>query len=159
MAENASRSFSCVPPRVEALIETRDVFQRRMDSYLIILKNQLFFFCWSCRHVHSLLMWRHEASRRLYLMLWLALSLTLVVPAAQLSTFVGFYLLFKLMVVDYVFYKFPRLRAKYDTSSFMWQTLPTDADLDARHKVEQVSHSVFYLRPLPTTSCAGCLYG
>lgn len=42
------------------------------------------------------------------------------------------------MVVDYVFLKFPRLRAKYDTSSVIWQSLPTDADLDARHKAEQV---------------------
>jgi hypothetical protein len=84
-------------------------------------------------------MWRHEASRRLYLIVWLALPVTLLVPAAQLSTFVGFYLLFKVMIVDYVFLKFPRLRAKYDTSSLIWQTLPTDADLDARHKVEQVN--------------------
>lgn len=88
-------------------------------------------------------MWRHEASRRLYLILWLALPLTLLVPANQLSTCLGFYLLLKLMLVDYVFLKFPRLRAKYDTSSLIWQTLPTDADLDARHKVEQVR------RPFP----------
>ena len=118
-------------------------------------KNELWF--WS-----SLLMWRHEASRRLYLILWMALPLTLLLPATQLSTCLGFYLLFKFMLVDYgksiwtwsslklsvlglirtfyveVFLKFPRLRAKYDTSSLIWQTLPTDADLDARHKVEQV---------------------
>ncbi|KAK4022319.1 hypothetical protein OUZ56_007790 [Daphnia magna] len=42
-----------------------------------------------------------------------------------------------MMVVDYIFLKFPRLRAKYDTSSLIWQTLPTDADLEVRHKVEQ----------------------
>ena len=83
----------------------------------------------------SLLMWRHEASRRLYLMLWLALPLTLLVPAAQLSSWLGFYFLAKLFVVDFLFLKFPRLRAKYDTSALMWDDLPTDADLDAREKL------------------------
>lgn len=97
---------------------------------------------WRVSFFVSLLMWRHEASRRLYLIFWLALPLTLLVPASQLSTCLGFYLLFKLMLVDYVFLKFPRLRAKYDTSSLIWQTLPTDADLDARHKVEQVRKSL-----------------
>lgn len=94
----------------------------------------------------SLLMWRHEASRRLYLILWLALPATLLVPAAHLSTFLGFYLLFKMMVIDYIFLKFPRLRAKYDTSSLIWQTLPTDADLEVRHKVEQVTSFVAFFK-------------
>lgn len=85
-------------------------------------------------------MWRHEATRRLYLILWLVLSLSLVVPAPQLSTFFGFYLLLKVMVIDFIFFKFPRLRAKYDTSSLIWETLPTDADLNARQKVDQVYH-------------------
>ncbi|XP_046463501.1 GRAM domain-containing protein 4-like isoform X1 [Daphnia pulex] len=101
------------------------------------VQNQLGNVCDAAEKIKNLLMWRHEASRRLYLILWLALLVTLLVPAAQLSTFVGFYLLLKVMIVDYVFFKFPRLRAKYDTSSLIWQTLPTDADLDARRKVEQ----------------------
>uniref|UniRef100_A0A0P5XC50 GRAM domain-containing protein n=1 Tax=Daphnia magna TaxID=35525 RepID=A0A0P5XC50_9CRUS len=101
------------------------------------VQNQLGNVCDAAEKIKNLLMWRHEASRRLYLILWLALPATLLVPAAHLSTFLGFYLLFKMMVVDYIFLKFPRLRAKYDTSSLIWQTLPTDADLEVRHKVEQ----------------------
>jgi len=74
-------------------------------------------------------MWRHEESRRLYTLLWLVLPVTLYVPAAQLSAIVGFYFLMKLFVVDAVFQRFPSLREKYDTSSLIWDTLPTDADL------------------------------
>lgn len=51
-----------------------------------------------------------------------------------------------MMVVDYIFLKFPRLRAKYDTSSLIWQTLPTDADLEVRHKVEQVTSFVAFFK-------------
>ncbi|XP_057368789.1 GRAM domain-containing protein 4-like isoform X2 [Daphnia carinata] len=101
------------------------------------VQNQLGNVCDAAEKIKNLLMWRHEASRRLYVILWLALPVTLLVSAAHLSTFLGFYLLFKMMVIDYIFLKFPRLRAKYDTSSLIWQTLPTDADLEARHKVEQ----------------------
>lgn len=83
-------------------------------------------------------MWRHEASRRLYLMMWIALLLTLFFPASRIFTWLGLYLLVKLFVIDYVFFRFPRLRAKYDTSALMWDELPTDADLDAREMFEQV---------------------
>ena len=81
-------------------------------------------------------MWRHEACRRLYLMLWLALPITVLVPASQLMTGAAYYLIFKCFVVDYLFLRFPKLRAKYDTR--LWQSLPTYADVDARNKVEQV---------------------
>ncbi len=34
--------------------------------------------------------------------------------------------------------RFPKLRAKYDTSR-IWQSLPTDAELEARNKAEEVT--------------------
>ena len=67
----------------------------------------------------SLLMWRHEASRRLYTLLWLVLPLTLVVPAAQLSTILGFYLLMKLFVIDAIFERFPLIKQKYVRIKFL----------------------------------------
>ena len=83
-------------------------------------------------------MWRHESTGRLFWLLWLGLLITLLVPLPQLITVTGFYLLLKLFIIDYLFLRFPRLRAKYDTS--IWQSLPTDADLQARDKlVQQVS--------------------
>ena len=85
-------------------------------------------------------MWRVEASKRLYTLLWLVLPVTFYVPAAQLSAIVGFYILMKLFVVDAVFQRFPRLKEKYDTSSVIWDTLPTDADLNRARdiKLQQV---------------------
>ena len=83
-------------------------------------------------------MWRHAATKKLYLILWLLLPIGLLVPSSQLFTGFGFYLVFKLFIIDFIFLRFPRLKAKYDTSAQIWMTLPTDADLDARHNIEQV---------------------
>ena len=91
--------------------------------------------------IFSLLMWRHGASKQLYVMLWLALPVTLFASSAQLLTLAGFYLVLKLFVVDFIFLRFPRLRQKYDTVAQIWMELPTDADLDAlRRRIEQVSN-------------------
>ena len=70
------------------------------------------------------------------------------VPSNQLTTGLAFYLLFKLFIVDFLFMRFPRLRAKYDSASQIWATLPTDADLDARQKNEQVQFSSFFCSAL-----------
>lgn len=72
--------------------------------------------------------------------------LTLLVPAAILFRFVGFYLVFKLVVLDYVYFRFPRLREKYDTSPLMWDKLPTDAEWAAKRKAEQVKLPLFFLK-------------
>jgi len=88
----------------------------------------------------SLLMWRHGASKQLYVMLWLVLPVTLFMSSAQILTLTGFYMVLKLFVVDFIFMRFPRLRQKYDTTAQIWMELPTDADLDAiRRRTEQVS--------------------
>ena len=96
-------------------------------------------------------MWRVEASKRLYTLLWLVLPVTFYVPVAQLSATIGFYFLMKLFVVDAVFQRFPRLKEKYDTSSVIWDTLPTDADLNRARdiKLQQVGmHFFFHCFPL-----------
>lgn len=112
-------------------------FHRR----LVLQRNRERFY-----NVCSLLLWRHEASVRLYTFLWVAFVLTLLAPAAILFRFVGFYLVFKLMVLDYVYFRFPRLREKYDTSPLMWDKLPTDAEWAAKRKAEQVSRRPAFLK-------------
>ena len=85
-------------------------------------------------------MWRHGASKQLYVMLWLVLPVTLFMSSAQILTLTGFYMVLKLFVVDFIFMRFPRLRQKHDTTAQIWMELPTDADLDAiRRRTEQVS--------------------
>jgi len=101
------------------------------------VQNQLRSVCDAAEKVKNLLMWRHEASRQLYIMLWLALPMTLLMSSSQIFTLVGFYFVLKLFVIDFVFLRFPRLRDKYDTSAQIWHDLPTDADLDARRKTDQ----------------------
>ena len=99
--------------------------------------NQALFYEWIGR---SLLMWRHGASKQLYVMLWLLLPVSLVVSSSYIFTLAGYYLVLKLFVVDFIFMRFPRLRQKYDTTAQIWIELPTDADLDAlRRRTEQVS--------------------
>lgn len=73
--------------------------------------------------------------------MWAAFVLTLLVPSAILFRLVGFYLVFKLAVLDYVYFRFPRLREKYDTSPLMWDRLPTDAEWAAKRKAEQVNNA------------------
>ena len=67
--------------------------------------------------------------------------MTLLMSSSQIFTLVGFYFVLKLFVIDFVFLRFPRLRDKYDTSAQIWHDLPTDADLDARRKTDQVIYT------------------
>ncbi|KAG0714949.1 GRAM domain-containing protein 4 [Chionoecetes opilio] len=80
----------------------------------------------------SLCLWEHEATQRLYLFMSLLLVASLLLPAAQLFTLTGIYLGLKFFVLDFIFFRYPRIRIKYDTTSRLWDTLPTDADLERR---------------------------
>lgn len=57
---------------------------------------------------------------------------SVLLPAAQLFTLTGIYLGLKFFVLDFIFFRYPRIRLKYDTTSRLWDTLPTDADLERR---------------------------
>lgn len=45
----------------------------------------------------------------------------------------GFYLGVKLFIIDYLFYRFPRVQLKHDTTARLWKALPTDAQLERKH--------------------------
>jgi len=102
------------------------------------VQNQLTSICDAAEKIKNLLMWRHGASKQLYMMLWLLLPVSLVVSSSYIFTLAGYYFVLKLFVVDFIFMRFPRLRQKYDTTAQIWIELPTDADLDAlRRRTEQ----------------------
>ena len=49
---------------------------------------------------------------------------------------IGLYLGIKWFIIDYIYYRFPRIRAKHDSVYQIWQTLPTDSQLEKqRHKL------------------------
>ncbi|XP_071537611.1 uncharacterized protein [Panulirus ornatus] len=108
------------------------------DKFALVLQvarrvqNQLGAISNAAEKLKNLLLWEHEATRRLYFFLWLVLLASVLLPAAQLFTLIGIYLGIKFFVMDYIFFRYPRIRLKYDSTSRLWDTLPTDADLERR---------------------------
>lgn len=108
------------------------------DKFALVLQvarrvqNQLGAVSNAAEKVKNLCLWEHEATQRLYLFLCLLLAASVLLPAAQLFTITGIYLGLKFFVLDFIFFRYPRIRLKYDTTSRLWDTLPTDADLERR---------------------------
>ncbi|XP_045103081.1 uncharacterized protein LOC123499323 isoform X3 [Portunus trituberculatus] len=108
------------------------------DKFALVLQvarrvqNQLGAVSNAAEKVKNLCLWEHEATQRLYLFLCLLLIASVLLPAAQLFTITGIYMGLKFFVMDFVFFRYPRIRLKYDTTSRLWDTLPTDADLERR---------------------------
>lgn len=63
----------------------------------------------------------------------------------------GLYAGIKLFVIDFIFKRCPRLRAKYDTPYIIWKSLPTDPQLKERSSTA-VSRRV---GPAAAGRCAG----
>ncbi|XP_050704982.1 uncharacterized protein LOC126990399 isoform X3 [Eriocheir sinensis] len=108
------------------------------DKFALVLQvarrvqNQLGAVSNAAEKVKNLCLWEHEATQRLYLFLCVLLVASVLLPAAQLFTLTGIYLGLKFFVLDFIFFRYPRIRLKYDTTSRLWDTLPTDADLERR---------------------------
>ncbi|XP_066938517.1 uncharacterized protein [Macrobrachium rosenbergii] len=108
------------------------------DKFALVLhvarrvQNQLGAVSNAAEKCKNLLLWEHEAASRLYAFLWIVLLASILLPSHQLFTVTGVYLGLKFFVMDYVFYRYPRIRQKYDSTSRLWDTLPTDADLERR---------------------------
>ncbi|KAK7084124.1 GRAM domain-containing protein 4, partial [Halocaridina rubra] len=108
------------------------------DKFALVLQvarrvqNQLGAVSNAAEKCKNLLLWEHEATSRLYACLWIVLLASVLLPSSQLFTLTGVYLGLKFFVMDYVFFRYPRIRQKYDTTSRLWDTLPTDADLERR---------------------------
>lgn len=57
----------------------------------------------------------------------------------------------KLFVIDYVYYKFPKVKRKYDSVYKLWKSLPTRQEWEWTHvqsHIDDVSYLISKMRPL-----------
>ncbi|XP_078340846.1 GRAM domain-containing protein 4-like [Crassostrea virginica] len=99
----------------------------------------------SFEKIESVLTWRHRpAARRVFLTLCGALVMSIVMDFNLLVILLGLNMGIKLFIVDYVYYKFPRVKRKYDSVYKLWQTLPNRAQWE---KTQIESHIDNYVLP------------
>eukprot|EP00070_Physeter_catodon_P040384 XP_028347278.1 GRAM domain-containing protein 4 [Physeter catodon] len=83
--------------------------------------------------IKNLFMWvQPEITQKLYVALWAAFLASCFFPYRLVGLAVGLYAGVKLFVIDFIFKRCPRLRAKYDTPYIIWKSLPTDPQLKER---------------------------
>ncbi|XP_055963069.1 GRAM domain-containing protein 4 isoform X1 [Sorex fumeus] len=83
--------------------------------------------------IKNLFMWvQPEVTQKLYIALWAAFLTSCFFPCRLVGLVVGLYAGIKFFVIDFVFKRCPRLRAKYDTPYIIWRNLPTDPQLKER---------------------------
>ncbi|KAL7635720.1 UNVERIFIED_CONTAM: hypothetical protein RMT77_013537 [Armadillidium vulgare] len=91
--------------------------------------------------IKNLFHWEHNATRQLYLILWVMLLCSFVFNSSQLATISAIYMGIKFFIIDFIFYKFPKIRRKYDSTTELWNSLPTDADLEKKNEKNGASAS------------------
>ncbi|XP_059969329.1 GRAM domain-containing protein 4 isoform X2 [Mesoplodon densirostris] len=97
--------------------------------------------------IKNLFMWvQPEITQKLYIALWAAFLASCFFPYRLVGLAVGLYAGIKLFVIDFIFKRCPRLRAKYDTPYIIWKSLPTDPQLKER------SSTAVSRRPQTTSS-------
>ncbi|XP_028968735.1 GRAM domain-containing protein 4 [Galendromus occidentalis] len=77
---------------------------------------------------------RPTITASLLLVLTLSSAVSVFVPAAFLCKFAGTALILKIFILDYIFFRFPRVRAKYDLLYIWYNELPTGKDLERQQK-------------------------
>ncbi|XP_059793173.1 GRAM domain-containing protein 4 isoform X4 [Balaenoptera ricei] len=83
--------------------------------------------------IKNLFMWvQPEITQKLYIALWAAFLASCFFPYRLVGLALGLYAGIKLFVIDFIFKRCPRLRAKYDTPYIIWKSLPTDPQLKER---------------------------
>uniref|UniRef100_A0A8C5LFL8 GRAM domain containing 4 n=1 Tax=Jaculus jaculus TaxID=51337 RepID=A0A8C5LFL8_JACJA len=83
--------------------------------------------------IKNLFMWvQPEVTQKLYFALWAAFLASCFFPYRLVGLSVGLYAGIKFFLIDFIFKRCPRLRAKYDTPYIIWQNLPTDPQLKER---------------------------
>uniref|UniRef100_A0A452UYF6 GRAM domain-containing protein 4 n=1 Tax=Ursus maritimus TaxID=29073 RepID=A0A452UYF6_URSMA len=73
-----------------------------------------------------------EITQKLYVALWAAFLASCFFPYRLVGLAVGLYAGIKFFLIDFIFKRCPRLRAKYDTPYIIWRSLPTDPQLKER---------------------------
>ncbi|KAG8517972.1 GRAM domain-containing protein 4 [Galemys pyrenaicus] len=83
--------------------------------------------------IKNLFMWvQPEITQKLYVALWAAFLTSCFFPYRLVGLAVGLYAGVKFFLIDFIFKRCPRLRAKYDTPYIIWKNLPTDPQLKER---------------------------
>ncbi|NXG23653.1 GRAM4 protein, partial [Grallaria varia] len=83
--------------------------------------------------IKNLFMWvQPEITQKLYIALWAAFIASCFLPYKILGIGLGLYVGTKFFLVDFIFKRCPRLRAKYDTPYIIWISLLTDPQLKER---------------------------
>ncbi|XP_058424115.1 GRAM domain-containing protein 4 [Diceros bicornis minor] len=90
--------------------------------------------------IKNLFMWvQPEITQKLYVALWAAFLASCFLPYRLVGLAVGLYAGIKFFLIDFIFKRCPRLRAKYDTPYIIWKSLPTDPQLKERSSAAAVS--------------------
>ncbi|KAM6212736.1 GRAM domain-containing protein 4 [Sarcoramphus papa] len=83
--------------------------------------------------IKNLFMWvQPEITQKLYVTLWAAFIASCFLPYRIIGLAMGLYAGIKFFLIDFIFKRCPRLRAKYDTPYIIWTSLPTDPQLKER---------------------------
>lgn len=83
--------------------------------------------------IKNLFMWvQPEVTQKLYFALWAAFLTSCFLPYRLVGLVLGLYAGIKFFLIDFIFKRCPRLRAKYDTPYIIWTGLPTDPQLKER---------------------------
>ncbi|XP_004700275.1 GRAM domain-containing protein 4 [Echinops telfairi] len=83
--------------------------------------------------IKNLFMWvQPEITQKLYIALWAAFLASCFLPYRLVGLAAGLYAGIKFFLIDFIFKRCPRLRAKYDTPYIIWKNLPTDPQLKER---------------------------
>lgn len=97
----------------------------------------------SLEKIESVLTWRYPpAARRLFTALCGAFIMSLVVDFNILLSIMGFNMGIKLFVIDYVYYKFPKVKRKYDSVYKLWKSLPTRQEWEWTHVQSHIDDCV-----------------
>lgn len=90
--------------------------------------------------IKNLFMWvQPEITQKLYVALWAAFLASCFFPYRLVGLALGLYAGIKFFLIDFIFKRCPRLRAKYDTPYIIWKNLPTDPQLKERSSTAAVS--------------------
>ncbi|XP_038054271.1 GRAM domain-containing protein 4-like isoform X2 [Patiria miniata] len=104
---------------------------RRVQNYMGLLADGL-------EKIQNLVMWGNpEATQKLYTGLLCAFIASVVLPGEWFFICGGIYLGVKVFITGNIFSRFPRVKAKYDSSYIMWQSLPTHAQKQRRNTLER----------------------
>ncbi|XP_015905700.1 GRAM domain-containing protein 4 [Parasteatoda tepidariorum] len=110
------------------------------DKFQLVLQvarkvqNKLGYMADCLEKIKNLMLWQQmEVTAHLYFVFILGFIASCIFSAHQLFTIMGFYMGVKFFIIDYIFFRFPRVQQKHDTTARLWKTLPTDAQLERKH--------------------------